>query len=92
MSKKYCQVCGTVISDPASPDFNQYRHNRIKYCSYCAETMEKLHSNGRVADFRERSRQTRKLKDDRIQLLTEENELLRDMVISLREKISLFNG
>jgi len=86
MSKKYCQLCGAVISDPDAPDFNQHRHNRIKYCPYCAETMERLHMKGRVADFRQRSRQTRKLKDERIQLLTEENQLLRELVIELREQ------
>ena len=84
--RKYCQCCGTLISDVNSPDCDYYKHIRIKYCDICRETMKKLQGAARQYDFRQRTKQTRKLRDERLQLLEEENELLRERIICLREQ------
>lgn len=82
--KKYCQCCGKLISDINSADY--FKHIRVKYCPDCRDMMKRFQSAERQYNFRQRKKQVNKLRDERIQLLTEENELLRQRIIQLREE------
>lgn len=81
---KRCQVCGKVISVAEETDY--YRHIRIKYCDYCRDTAVRLQTAARVARLRERKKQKDALRDEQLHLLVQENELLRERVMQLREE------
>lgn len=80
---KYCCRCGAKISDINTADY--YSHIRIKYCPECRDAAEKEQTALRVKALRKRRRSKNKLLDERLQLLEQENELLRNRVIELRE-------
>lgn len=82
--KKYCICCGTLISDINSADY--FKHIRVKYCPTCRDLMKRYQSAARQYNFRQKQKQINKLRDDRLQLLAEENELLRQRIIQLREE------
>lgn len=85
---KRCTMCGKIISDLNDETTDYYRHIRLKYCPTCRETAEHLQGVDRVRRYRERKRQQDKARDDQLQLLQEENELLRQRVAQLRESIT----
>ena len=82
--KKYCQCCGILISDINEADY--FRHIRVKYCDHCREAMKNYKNALRQYNFRQRKKQISKLRDARIQMLSEENELLRQRLTALREQ------
>lgn len=84
---KRCQVCGKVISSIHDIGFNKYRHIRIKYCDDCREYMDSLHNRNRQYDFKQRKKVADELKNERLGLLQEENELIRQRNIQLKEEI-----
>lgn len=81
---KYCCRCGAKISDINTADY--YSHIRIKYCPECRDAAEQEQTALRVKALRKRRRAKNKLLDERLQLLEQENELLRNRVIELREE------
>lgn len=83
-SKKYCSVCGKLISDLDDPATDYFRHIRLKYCTFCRDTMEHIQGTNRVRAYRERKRQRDKARDEQLQLLKEENALLRKRIAALR--------
>ncbi len=85
--KKYCQICGVLISDINAPGTDYYRHIPIKYCDHCRDMMNHLQGAARQRDYRQRKKKIRKLQDERLQLLSEENELLKQYIIRLREQV-----
>ena len=87
---KRCKRCGKIISDVNSSDW--YSHIRIEYCDVCRKQSDREKTAIRVAKLRERKRQKDKFRDrelelmkERNQLLQEENEILRQRLIKLRE-------
>lgn len=86
-SKKYCSVCGKLISDLNDPATDYFRHIRLKYCPVCRGTMEHLQGVDRVRRYRERKRQQDRETAEQLRLLKEENELLRQRVAQLRQSV-----
>jgi predicted GIY-YIG superfamily endonuclease len=86
-AKKYCSVCGTLISDLDDPGTDYFRHIRLKYCTTCRGTMEHLQGVARVQEYRRRKRAQDKERDTQLALLKEENELLRQRIAALRNDI-----
>jgi len=82
---KYCQRCGAIISDLNTADY--FSHISIKYCSQCAEKVNREKTAARMAALRKRKKQKDKYRDEQLILLQEENELLRKNIIRLREMI-----
>lgn len=87
IERKYCKCCGKLISDINIDGTDFYRHIRVKYCSDCREIIKHYQGALRQYNFRQRNKQTQKLRDEKISLLAEENELLREYIIKLREYI-----
>lgn len=83
---KFCQRCGLIISRLSEADW--YSHMSIKYCESCKVKVEKEKTAERVAEFRKRKKQKDKFRDEQLELLKAENELLRKNIIQLREKLS----
>lgn len=83
-SKKYCSVCGKLISDLDDPATDYFRHIRLKYCTVCRDTMEHLQGVARVQEYRRRKRARDHERDIQLDLLKEENELLRQRIAALR--------
>lgn len=88
---KRCKRCGKIISDINSSDW--YSHIRIQYCDTCRKQSDREKTAIRVAKLRERKRQKDKFRDkelelmcERNKLLEEENEILRQGIIKLREE------
>lgn len=89
---KRCKRCGKVISDIDSADW--YSHIRIQYCDACRKQSDREKTAIRVAKLRERKRQKDKFRDqelelmrERVAILEEENELIRQRLIKSREEV-----
>lgn len=83
--KKFCKRCGTMISDINNTDW--YRHMSVKYCSVCRKESDRQKTALRVYKLRQRKKEKDKFRDEQLELLKVENELLRERIISLREKV-----
>lgn len=88
---KRCKRCGKIISDINSSDW--YSHIRIQYCDTCRKQSDREKTAIRVAKLRERKRQKDKFRDkelelmrERVAILEEENELIRQRLIKSREE------
>ena len=90
-TKKYCQVCGVLISDLDDPATDYYKHIGLKYCAYCRETSDRLKVAARMQRYRQRKKQRNKARDEQLELLKQENELLRQRVAQLRENGGIQN-
>lgn len=82
---KRCTMCGKVISDLNDETTDYYRHIRLKYCPTCRGTMEHLQGVARVQEYRRRKRARDHERDIQLDLLKEENELLRKRLEALRD-------
>lgn len=87
---KRCKRCGKIISDVSSADW--YSHIRVQYCESCRKQSDREKTAIRVAKLRERKRQKDKFRDkelelmrERVAILEEENELIRQRLIKSRE-------
>ena len=83
-SKKYCAMCGALISDLDDPRTDLYRHIALRYCDTCRETAARMSLNTRVKRWRERKRKKEQYRDEQLELLRQENELLRARIAELR--------
>lgn len=83
--RKFCKRCGTMISDINNTDW--YRHMSVKYCSVCRKESDRQKTALRVYTLRQRKKEKDKFRDEQLELLKVENELLRERIISLREKV-----
>ncbi len=81
---KFCKTCGKLISDLDREGTDYYRHLPLQYCPECRELSDHLHGAARLQRYRERQRQRNKERDEQLQLLKEENELLRQRIAELR--------
>ena len=87
---KRCKRCGKIISDVSSADW--YSHIRVQYCDACRKQSDREKTAIRVAELRKRKRQKDKFRDkelelmrERVAILEEENELIRQRLIKSRE-------
>ncbi len=83
---KYCKRCGRKISDMNEADW--YSHMSKKYCEACRKQSDREKTALRVAALRQRKKEKDRYRDEQLELLKTENELLRKRVIKLREESS----
>lgn len=81
---KRCAMCGRIISDLSDPHTDYYRHIALRYCDTCRETAARMSLNARVKRWRERKRKKEQYRDEQLELLQQENELLRARIAELR--------
>ncbi|MBP5432169.1 hypothetical protein [Ruminococcus sp.] len=84
-----CDVCGDPIGN-INGNGNFFALIRTKYCDNCRTRARRDQVRQAVRDFRDRNQKERKLKDERLKLLEEENELLRERVIELKNNQEVF--
>jgi endogenous inhibitor of DNA gyrase (YacG/DUF329 family) len=82
-----CSICGTEIGN-INGDGNFFALIRTKYCPTCKEPIRRDQNRLAQRAKRSRDKQVRKLKDEQLKLLTEENNLLREQIKELRRKTS----
>lgn len=85
---KRCQRCGKIISDDRTGTADYFRHISVKWCEDCRPIVERAQNLERVKRFKKRKKLENKKRDERLELLEEENELLRKNIIKLREQLS----
>lgn len=90
---KYCKWCGTEISNRYAEGTNEFRHCALQYCPDCRNLSDKQKNRLRVHNFRQRKKQKEQFRDkelvllqERLEILQQENELLRSRLIEEREK------
>ena len=86
--KKYCERCGKIIGDAYNTDF--FAYIRMKYCPGCKEIVKREQTAERVKRLRRRTREINKARNDQLELLREENEMLRLRIIRMRENMEAF--
>lgn len=82
-----CDRCGSFIGN-INGDGNFFALIRTKYCPACKEPVRRDQSRLAQKAKRQRDKQARKLTDERLKLLAEENNLLREQIKNLRRKTS----
>lgn len=79
----FCDRCGSLIGN-INGDGNFYALIRAKYCSVCRESANKESHRLAQQAFRRRKKLEKKAVETKIELLTQENELLRKRIAELR--------
>lgn len=83
---KMCQRCNReIISNLHNENTDYYSHIRIKYCDACRQIVAKEQAAERLKRWRANKKQEEKLKDEKITLLEQENEILRKNVEQYKE-------
>ena len=82
---KYCKTCGALISDINNADW--YSHIAKQYCTDCRKNSDRMKTAIRVYNLRQRKKIKDKYRDEQLILLQEENKLLKQQNLQLREKI-----
>lgn len=82
---KYCKRCGREISNVNEADW--FRHISVKYCEQCREQSDREKTALRVHNLRQRKKEKDKFRDEQLELLEEENKLLRQKVVQMREQM-----
>ena len=92
--KKFCVWCCAYLVDTDTgitangEEISYYKAIALKYCDLCREKAYKQGNSLRMHNFRQRQKQQRKAEKTRLQLLEEENELLRQKILKMREELS----
>lgn len=91
-SMKRCQVCGKMLGTMESMGY--YSFIRTKYCKDCAGYMKSLQNAASARKAYKNKKERRNLYEEemqrlyeRVELLTEENEALRELTVRLREEL-----
>lgn len=87
---KRCVLCGAVIAYECTADW--YAYIRMKYCNQCREQVKRTQTARRMRKFRERNRLANRERKTQLDLLKQENELLRRRVARLREYEEAYNN
>lgn len=82
---KCCERCGVVIAYEETADW--YAYIRIKYCDPCRKKVNNDQTAERMRQLRKRKRQEQAAQKTQLELLKEENELLRRRVQQLRNEV-----
>lgn len=81
---KYCKWCRSPIAVENQEDW--YRYIALQYCPSCRKLSDQQKTALRVYNLRQRKKQKDKYRDEQLELLKEENELLRKHIVKLREE------
>lgn len=79
---KCCRRCGKEISNVYIADY--YSHIRILYCPACKKQVSREQAAQRMSELRKRRRVKNQYRDEQLELLKEENALLRKSILKLR--------
>lgn len=96
--KKYCAMCGKLISDINDPMTDWQSHIRIKYCKECADLRYKMAKrnwaskntdakktvDAYLSEYSHLMREQIEELKEQVRLVKEENDLLRKQIIMLR--------
>lgn len=75
---KMCVRCNAaIISNIHNENTDFYRHIRVKYCDQCRPIVKREQTAARVRKLKARKKAEAKLTKDRLELLEQENEVLR---------------
>lgn len=78
---KLCERCkGTVISNIHNDNCDYFRHISVKYCDSCRDIVKKEQTAERMRKLRKRRREENKERQTQLELLKQENELLRENI------------
>lgn len=87
---KACARCGVkVISNLNFDSGNYYRHLSVKYCDECRKIVRREQNSAAVKRYRKRKRAERTAKQDRAEILQQENEMLRRNYSQLCDAVSI---
>lgn len=86
--KKYCERCGKLIGDAYNTDF--FAYIRMKYCSDCKVKVRREKNAERMKRLRRETREINNARKEQLELLREENEMLRLRIIRMRENMDVF--
>lgn len=79
-----CVICGTYLGNYLTGDY--YSLIRTKYCPVCKDQVRRQQKRVWQHDRRHCDKLTRKAEKDQLQLLKQENELLRERIRKLKEE------
>ena len=86
--KKYCERCGKLIGDAYNTDF--FAYIRMEYCSDCKVKVRREKNAERMKRLRRETREINNARKEQLELLREENEMLRLRIIRMRENMDVF--
>lgn len=94
---KFCSVCGNWIGNYNTGETPEgiksyYSIIRSKYCSRCRPMMIDQQTRLRLHNMRERNKRLKKQERTKLELLEEENNLLRQYIVQLREELEQRGG
>lgn len=84
---KYCARCGAYIGNIETWEKGYYSFISTRYCERCRDEVKKRHEKERSRNYRKRNRNRNQAEDIQLDLLKQENELLRRNIIKLREQL-----
>lgn len=75
---KFCKRCSKKISDINVADW--YSHLSIKWCPECAEIVKREQTLERVHKLRQRKKLKDKYRDEQLELLRKQTELMQEQI------------
>lgn len=91
--KKYCKFCGKYLGDTVTcidgngNEIDYYSIIALKYCRPCAKMAREQSNCINLHNYRQRQKAIKKAEKTRLELLEEENDLLRKQIMQLRNDI-----
>lgn len=92
--KKYCKFCGQYLGDTVTcidgsgHEISYYSIIARQYCKECAKLAREQSNTVNLHNYRQRQKQLRKAEKTKLQLIEEENELLRRTIIELKASLN----
>ncbi len=80
-----CDWCGDLIGN-INGDYNFFSLIRTKYCKKCKKVVYPEQVRAASRAYRKRQRQMHKLEKEKLSLLEEENRLLRERIITMKNE------
>jgi late competence protein required for DNA uptake (superfamily II DNA/RNA helicase) len=91
--KKYCKICGQYLGDTVNcidaqgNEINYFSIIAMRYCRPCSQMRRAQSLTLNLYNYKQRQKQLRKAEKTKLQLLEEQNELLRRKNIELRNEL-----
>lgn len=91
--RKYCKICGDYLGDTVNcidaqgNEINYFSIIAMRYCRPCAEMRRAQSLTLNLYNYKQRQKQLRKAEKTKLQLIEEENALLRKRILQLEHDI-----
>ena len=88
--KKYCKICGLYLGDTVTCidgsgcEIDYYSIIARKYCPECAAMVRRQNNTVDLHNYRQRQKALKRAEKTRLELLEEENRLLRERIARMR--------